>query len=459
MTATRTSTIEQITAGLRRLRWWVLVVGVTAVIVFEWIEPFLPDALHPLEIVIYALAIPGLAWFGLTLISRRIERQAFFEQQVDQLRVFVNQLAEHQSGGRALDLLTEYPARIVPDAAIVLFGYDHRDAHYAPLAWHGAVDTVADTGATSALCAECRAASLGAMAVHACSRPQAVNAVSRYCLPLEHSHLRLGRLMLTLPDGRSLTPDQIETLNQLAPELSLAVVMAIAHDEQLLAAGTSARKDERRQLSMTLHNSLAQQIGYLHLSLDRLAGQVEQPASPAGVSQSLMDLRDLAGDAYEQIRDLLAQLRTPQPRSLLLLLEERLRALSQATGIQTRLDMSGQALPLSAEQSQQVLGLIYESLNNIQKHAGATHATLSLNWQPDALIIEVSDDGRGFDPANIVPAGHFGLTMLREMATDLGGGMVVESSPGRGARLCFHLKLKPLPAANGAEPAGIRMSS
>ena len=106
-----------------------------------------------------------------------------------------------------------------------------------------------------------------------------------------------------------------------------------------------------------------------------------------------------------------------------------------------------------------MLGLIYESLNNIQKHAGATHATLSLNWQPDALIIEVSDDGRGFDPANIVPAGHFGLTMLREMATDLGGGMVVESSPGRGARLCFHLKLKPLPAANGAEPAGIRMPS
>ncbi len=459
MTATRISTIEQVTAGLRRLRWWVLVVGVTAVIVFEWIEPLLPDALHPLEIFIYALAIPGLAWLGLTLISQRIERQAFLEQQLDQLRMFVNQLAEHQTGGRALDLLTEYPARIVPDAAVVLFRYDHRDARYVPLAWHGAADSVADTGATSALCAECLAASSGAMTVHRCSRSQAVNAASRFCLPLEHSHLRLGRLMLTMPEGRSLTPDQIDTLNHLAPELSLAVVMAIAHDEQVLAAGKSARKDERRQLSMTLHNSLAQQIGYLHLSLDRLAGQVEQPASPAAVSQALMDLRDLAGDAYEQIRDLLAQLRTPQPRSLLLLLEERLRALSQATGIQTRLDMAGQTLPLTADQSQQVLGLIYESLNNIQKHAGATSATLSLDWRPDSLIIEVSDDGRGFDPANMVPAGHFGLTMLREMATDLGGGMVVESSPGHGTRLCFHLTFKSLPTAGGVEPAGIRIPS
>lgn len=438
MTVTRTSATGQVVATLRRWRWLILVSGILAVIAFESLEPWLPAEHHWSEIIVYSLAMPGLGWLVLTLILRRAERHVRIEHQLDLLRNFVRQLAEHQTGGRALELLTEYPRRIVPDADVALYGYDHLAARFVRLTRSEGATPAGDDEPTAA-CASCAAANLGPARLSRC--PTSGDR-AHYCLTLEHSRLRLGRLALTLPPGRVLSEEQIDTLGLLAPEFSLAVVMATAHDEQVGEARNAARKDERRQLSVTLHNSLAQQLGYLHLSLDRLAESTTQPVAAAGVSQTLATLRDLAGDAYEQMRDLVTHLRAPQLRSLLFLLEGRLRTLSQATGIQTRLDVVGEAHLLTPDQNQQILSLVHECLNNVQKHAQARTVSIRLEWRPEELLLDIGDDGRGFDVQAAAPTGHYGLAMLREQTTELGGHLTVESNPGQGTRLLFAFPLK-----------------
>jgi nitrate/nitrite-specific signal transduction histidine kinase len=230
-------------------------------------------------------------------------------------------------------------------------------------------------------------------------------------------------------------------------------MMATVHSMEVTTASSTARRDERRQLSVTLHNSLAQQIGYLHLSLDRLADAAER--LPLTVVQELAGLRDVAGDAYHQIRDLLAGLRTPQFHNLGHLLDSRLQVFGRATGLKTHLEVRGEPRLLLPELNQQVFGLVHESLNNIQKHAGASRVEILLDWRETELVVEVADDGRGFDSAAAIADGHYGLAMLQEQTAELRGTLAIISVPGQGARLLFRI---PLAAEVGA-PSGLTPQS
>ena len=101
-------------------------------------------------------------------------------------------------------------------------------------------------------------------------------------------------------------------------------------------------------------------------------------------------------------------------------------------------------VPLGPLTSRHILGLIQESLNNIQKHAQAQRVRLALLWHADRLDITVADDGTGFDLAAAQDNGHYGLTMLRERTQELRGEMRITSAPGAGTSLQFEIPLRTL---------------
>jgi signal transduction histidine kinase len=75
-----------------------------------------------------------------------------------------------------------------------------------------------------------------------------------------------------------------------------------------------------------------------------------------------------------------------------------------------------------------------EALNNAIKHAEATTIDIALAGPPDRVELRVRDDGRGFDPQSI-PAGHLGLSIMRERAAKIGASMQIESKPGQGTTI------------------------
>jgi signal transduction histidine kinase len=75
-----------------------------------------------------------------------------------------------------------------------------------------------------------------------------------------------------------------------------------------------------------------------------------------------------------------------------------------------------------------------EALTNAVKHAQATRLGLRLSHDKESIVLEVSDDGLGFDPTGSYP-GHLGLRSMRERAARLGGVLNVESAPGQGTRI------------------------
>ncbi len=112
---------------------------------------------------------------------------------------------------------------------------------------------------------------------------------------------------------------------------------------------------------------------------------------------------------------------------------------TDATGIPCALDISLPAeLPETA--SEYALRAVTEGLTNIARHAQAQHVWVLVASGDENLIVEVRDDGRGFDPA-AVPAGHYGLLGIRERARLAGGTLEISSAPGAGTTWRLRLAL------------------
>src|SRR3990170_135517 len=100
-------------------------------------------------------------------------------------------------------------------------------------------------------------------------RPSADWPPREFCLALSYNKVLIGILRLSC--RQTLEPEQIEFINTIAPEVALALAFAIANPRQMAQVRLQTQLMERQQTAFDLHNVLAQQLGYLHLSLDRLA--------------------------------------------------------------------------------------------------------------------------------------------------------------------------------------------
>jgi signal transduction histidine kinase len=90
-----------------------------------------------------------------------------------------------------------------------------------------------------------------------------------------------------------------------------------------------------------------------------------------------------------------------------------------------------------------VYRIAQEALTNTIKHARASQVALELNGGPRELVLQVSDNGVGFEAGNGPVPGHLGLRSMQERAATLGGTVSVESAPARGTRVLVRI---PVPA-------------
>jgi signal transduction histidine kinase len=114
-------------------------------------------------------------------------------------------------------------------------------------------------------------------------------------------------------------------------------------------------------------------------------------------------------------------------------LPDALRRLSQAPGVGAGFGLSGTPRPLPMATEVVLLRVCQEALTNVRKHAAAQSATVRLGYDLEAVRLEVSDDGTGFDPDQV--SGGYGLRGMRTRVAEAGGTLMVCSSPGAGTRV------------------------
>jgi signal transduction histidine kinase len=199
-------------------------------------------------------------------------------------------------------------------------------------------------------------------------------------------------------------------------------------------------EEERRRIARDLHDSASQALFsvVLHTRTAQKALVQEGNSASGRVAQSLAAIADLTRRVQSEMRALLSELhRGPVHDGLVAALARHASDLRSSNGLLVDVELPGPRLALSEPVETQLFAIGREALANVQKHAGASAAHVRVEAQRDQVILEVRDDGRGFDPAAGHP-GHFGLRSMRSRAAEIGGVFSISSEPGSGTlvRVC-----------------------
>jgi two-component system nitrate/nitrite sensor histidine kinase NarX len=213
--------------------------------------------------------------------------------------------------------------------------------------------------------------------------------------------------------------------------LAIVVHALVRVRQGAAAAQARAVEEERRRISRDLHDSIAQQIGYLHLKLDSMADD-DALAAMAAIRHELEQMREVSSEAYDQIYGILTELRIVGSATLAETLLARAKWVGSRASFEVSLAVHGEPCTLRTESMRQILFIFREALSNVEKHAGARHVNIDVAWQGRDLAISLRDDGSGFIPDAAPRPSHFGLGIMRERADRVGGSLAIESRPGNG---------------------------
>jgi PAS domain S-box-containing protein len=257
-----------------------------------------------------------------------------------------------------------------------------------------------------------------------------------YCVPLVYRSLALGTINLYYLPGQEPGEDETVFLGAVADQTAVAVENA----HLFAAAQDTAALEERQRLARELHDSVSQALYGIILGTD--AARTLLVRDPGRVTEPLEYVLALAKAGLAEMRALIFELR---PESLategLIAALEKQAALVQARhelAVHVALCDDEPDAPLEVKEA--VYRIAQEALNNTVKHARAERVELRLEQGADEILLEVRDDGGGFDPAGSFP-GHLGLKSMRERVAHLGGTLRIESAPGEGARIRAQLPL------------------
>lgn len=254
----------------------------------------------------------------------------------------------------------------------------------------------------------------------------------------------LGLMSLTamlLARKNAVLRETREQLRTARDELAKRFNVRTGEWQEELAARHAAEADfalltaERTRLARELHDTLEQTLASTALHLDAALGFFhEQPAETERlISTATQQLRQGQVEVRRSVWNLraLALEQATLPEAL----RQLGKALAETHGPAVEVRCEGKPLHISPGVASHLFRTAQEGVTNALKHAQARRIEIILDFQPAGVELRVNDDGCGFDPANALGNGHFGLLGLKERARALGAEITMDSSPGQGTRL------------------------
>lgn len=210
----------------------------------------------------------------------------------------------------------------------------------------------------------------------------------------------------------------------------------------LSAQHEGALAGERARIARDLHDDLGTALTGVALEIDLARRQSNSDSVATRLGESAARVRTLADRMREVVWAVNPRCDTVS--SLASFLEQQAGTLLRAGGLRGRFAFPEDipALPLDAETRHQLALGVRETLTNTLRHACASEAVVALAIQHDVLIVSVTDDGRGFDPAVAQACAGQGLLNLAVRLERVGGRFSILSTPGAGTRIEFRVPLR-----------------
>jgi signal transduction histidine kinase len=193
--------------------------------------------------------------------------------------------------------------------------------------------------------------------------------------------------------------------------------------------------EERNRIARDLHDTLTQSLAGVTFQLEGIRGHM-QGASAAVREQFSVAVNMLRHSLAEARRSVL-NLRALglEDADLLHALEETTRSLASDATVKLEFQRTGEVQPIHPRVEHHLLRLGQEAIANALQHSGCTTVRVSLVQSAESTVLEVTDDGRGFDPNGTPRAGHFGLVGMRERANQLRAKLDIETLAGHGSSI------------------------
>jgi len=212
-----------------------------------------------------------------------------------------------------------------------------------------------------------------------------------------------------------------------------------------IGAITTGQEEERRRLARDLHDDTIQSL----IALNQKVQLARRSLEENNTGESLDEIQELINHTIQDLRRLTGALRPLylEDLGLTAAMDMLARETSKANRIPVHFISEGVERRLSAPEEITLFRMAQEGLSNITRHAKATQATLSLNYTPEAIIMNITDNGQGFEvpesPAEFAPQGHFGLLGMHERAELIGARLEIQSPPGEGTKLLVTIPAPP----------------
>jgi signal transduction histidine kinase len=243
-----------------------------------------------------------------------------------------------------------------------------------------------------------------------------------------------------------------KVINELAEsneKLATALDENAGLHEQLLAQAREAGVfDERQRMAREIHDTLAQGLTGIITQLQA----ADRAADDEGRRRHLGQVHALAKDSLMEARRSVQALR-PEP-----LVDSRLpeavselgRRWSETAGVPIKIEVTGEVRPMRPELEVTLFRVTQEALSNAGKHARASLVVLTLSYSDDMVILDVRDDGVGFDPlcdkGKTSDGTGFGMQAMKQRLQLIAGTLIVESAPGEGTAVNAQVPALPVGA-------------
>jgi PAS domain S-box-containing protein len=256
-----------------------------------------------------------------------------------------------------------------------------------------------------------------------------------YIMPLISRGRALGTINLYYLPEQEPSEDEKVFLGAVADQTAVAVENA----RLLSEARGKAALEERQRLARELHDSVSQAL--YGITLGAKTARTLLDKNPDRVADPLDYVLSLAEAGQAEMRALIFELRPEslETEGLIAALEKQAAALKARHEIEVDAVLCDEP-EASLEAKEVVYRIAQEALHNTVKHARAANVQIKVDCDSKWITLEVSDDGIGFDAQGDFP-GHLGLRSMRERALHLGGTLEVNSTSGKGTRICAQIPI------------------
>ncbi|WP_308250841.1 sensor histidine kinase [Nonomuraea rhizosphaerae] len=244
----------------------------------------------------------------------------------------------------------------------------------------------------------------------------------------------VGLLIQTISKQNQQRKSMIAQLTATSAKLAArAEENANLQSQLLVRAREAGVLGERQRMAREIHDTIAQGLTAILTQLEVAENIIDDV--PAARSR-LNTIRTLARESLNEARRSVLAMR-PAPledAQLTTALEEVAATWSETTGVPAPVSVTGDARPLHTEVEMTLLRVAQEALANVGKHAAATRVAVTLSYMEDVVVLDVRDDGAGFDPQMVSSSeeGGFGLIGMRQRVIRLAGDFEIETAPGQG---------------------------